>query len=114
MKSLTPALIYFSFMLGFATMAASFKPVSQRTLAIQPFAGIPREHVAEVKKALETYYRCKIQVLPEVPLPKETFTRVKTPRYRADKLLDFLRQKLPAGCDQKRSTIVATGGREFR
>jgi archaemetzincin len=75
------------------------RPASRRTIAIQPFAGIPAEHVAEAERALTAYYKCAVRVLPEIALPREAFTEVKTPRYRADKLLDFLRGRLPEGCD---------------
>lgn len=75
------------------------RPASRRTVAIQPFAGIPKAHVAEAERALGAYYKCTVRVLPEIALPREAFTKVKSPRYRADKLLDFLRGQLPEGCD---------------
>lgn len=78
---------------------AETKTAEQRSIAIQPFAGIPAEHVDEVKTALETYYKCTVKILPEIRLPQEAYTEVKAPRYRADKLLDFLKNRLPEGCD---------------
>ena len=32
-------------------------------------------------------------------MPKEAFTKIKMPRYRADKLLEFLQRKRPGDCD---------------
>lgn len=69
------------------------------SICIQPFAGIPAEHVEEVRAALSRYYQTDVQVLDSVELPEETFTDVKTPRYRADKLLVWLRENRPEGCD---------------
>lgn len=69
------------------------------TIAIQPFEGIPAEHVEETRDALSRYYKTKVQVLDAIALPKHTFTEVKTPRYRADKLIAWLRDNRPEGCD---------------
>jgi archaemetzincin len=73
-------------------------PVS-KSVAIQPYTGMPASYVAEVKFALERYYKCPVRVLPEIALPAAAFTEVKTPRYRAEKLLEHLHSLLPAGCD---------------
>jgi archaemetzincin len=78
---------------------AGTKPAVERSVAIQPFAGLPAEYAEEVKKALETYYGCTVIMLAEIELPDEAYTEEKTPRYRADKLLVFLKEKLPEGCD---------------
>ena len=88
-------------LLAVVSIAASVKkkPASERLIGIQPFGSFPEKHVKEVKKALEEYYGCKVKVLPKVALPKEAFTKVKTPRYRADKLLKFLNENRPPDCD---------------
>ncbi len=86
-------------LLALAVAGRGEKTASDRVIAIQPFEGIPESHIAEAKKALENYYGCAVRVLPEAALPKAAFTKVKTPRYRADKLLIFLRRQLPADCD---------------
>ena len=88
-------------LLAFVGIAASVKkkPASDRVIGIQPFGKFPEKHTKEVKKALEGYYRCEVKVLPAVALPKEAFTKVKTPRYRADKLLDYLNKRVPDGYD---------------
>jgi len=70
-----------------------------RVIAIQPFEGIPAAHVLETQKALKTYYQCEVRILPVMKLPKEAFTKVKSPRYRADILLKILSAKLPEGCN---------------
>ena len=75
------------------------EPSKSRVIGIQPFEGIPEAHVDETKAALERYYHYTVRVLPERKLPEEAFTNVKSPRYRADKLLRFLEEILPDDCD---------------
>lgn len=70
-----------------------------KAIAIQPFAGMPAAQVEEVARALERYYRRPVRILPAIALPASAFTRVKTPRYRADQLLEELAALLPSDCD---------------
>lgn len=65
-------------------------------IAIQPFEGIPEAHVKECKEAIERYYHFKVEVLPVERLPEMAFINVKSPRYRADKLLAYLHTKQKA------------------
>lgn len=83
----------------FAIFSVNGEKPKSRSIFIQPFEGILAEHVEEVRAALSNYYQTEVVVLEPVELPKETFTEVKTPRYRADKLLDWLRDVRPEGCD---------------
>ena len=85
--------------LGMLAFANSESAPIHKSVAIQPYTGIPASYVTEVKVALERYYKCPVRVLPEIALPAAAFTEVKTPRYRAEKLLEHLHSVLPAGCD---------------
>ncbi|MCB1089226.1 MAG: hypothetical protein KDM63_19470, partial [Verrucomicrobiae bacterium] len=98
-KSAVPFLIAMGGLLAAFLWVTLAREPKARVIGIQPFEGIPEAHVQETKTALETYYQCTVLVLPERKLPEEAFTNVKSPRYRADKLLRFLEGVLPDDCD---------------
>jgi len=62
-------------------------------LGILPFTGIGEADVAVVKSAVETYYGFEVTVLAKRPIPKAYFTTLKSPRYRADSILKYLRSE---------------------
>lgn len=62
------------------------------TIGIQPLGKVPESEKQEVQKALANYFKAKVVILDEIALPKETFINEKSPRYRADKLLRYLRE----------------------
>lgn len=78
-------------------LSALAEVASPKVIAIQPYEGIPMEHVQEVRSALENYYHYEVKVLPSIPLPDKAFIKVKSPRYRADILLRLLNENLPKG-----------------
>ena len=63
------------------------KPV----IAIQPIGNVSAGNIAIVKQALDSVYHYKITVLPAIPPPQQAFVNIKTPRYRADKLIGYLK-----------------------
>lgn len=63
-----------------------------KKIAIQPFLGISQNYVLEVKQALELYYGISVVVLKPIALPQKAFVNIKSPRYRADSLIRFLRR----------------------
>lgn len=56
--------------------------------------GLAKEDVQAVQQALQAFYPSPVEVLPLEPLPKQAWYAPRS-RYRAEKLLDFLRPKLP-------------------
>ena len=66
-------------------------------LAIQPLgAELPDADVRMVEQALHAFYDVRIQRLDRIPLPDGAKNDART-RYRAEKLLTVLEQRLPAG-----------------
>lgn len=61
------------------------------TVKIVPFSAVPAAHFEVIKTALEKTYPIKVVLNERIALPKECFINVKTPRYRADKLICFLK-----------------------
>ncbi|MGV3459489.1 MAG: zinc-dependent metalloprotease family protein [Flavobacterium sp.] len=68
-------------------------------VGIIPYKGISKEKTAMLKKAVEEYYHVDVQLLPEKELPKSVFVNIKSPRYRADKLIKIQQNAMPAGVD---------------
>src|SRR5688572_5492674 len=58
--------------------------------------GVPDAELELVRRALEADYSERVSVLSNVELPKSAFYAPRS-RYRAEKLLDFVRVRLPSG-----------------
>jgi archaemetzincin len=70
------------------------KKVDKTTaVGIQSYAGFSKEKADSIAMIIRHYYKVKTIVLPVIDLPKSTFTNVKSPRYRADKLLAYQNAK---------------------
>jgi archaemetzincin len=68
---------------------------SQLIIAIQPYSGFDKNLVDTLSLAIKKIYGCNVKVLPDINLPKSAFTNIKSPRYRADNLINFLRKSKP-------------------
>jgi archaemetzincin len=68
-----------------------------RGIFLQPLGGgVPDAELALVRRALEAVFSEPVEVLANVELPKHAYYAPRS-RYRAEKLLDFLRPRLPDG-----------------
>lgn len=65
---------------------------NQVKIAIQPFGNFDEHLTKIVAKAIEKTYGFEVRILPSIDLPKDAFINVKSPRYRADKLIRFLKE----------------------
>src|SRR5688572_9668506 len=59
-------------------------------------SGVRDEELALVRRALAAVFSMPVGVLPKVELPKSAYYAPRS-RYRAEKLLDFIRPQLPSG-----------------
>ncbi len=75
------------------------KEIDESTVGIQPLDQVQKETVLLIKKAIETYYQCDVVVLPEKPIYKKAFVQIKTPRYRADQILEQFDKEIPDSID---------------
>ena len=64
-----------------------------KVIRIVPFGNMPKEHFDAIKKALEKEYSVKVVLNKAVQLPEHCFINEKSPRYRADKLIFFLKNE---------------------
>lgn len=76
-------------------MLSCTSPVSEKTVVgVIPYEGISKEKVSMLRSAVEEYYGVQTKLLPEQALPQEAFVNIKSPRYRADKLIDMQEQNM--------------------
>jgi len=80
-------------------LCSSCKPVAKRTIALQPFEAFPLHITDTLQQVLHSAYGSKVVVLSPKKLPQSAFVRIKSPRYRADSLLRFLRRTKPDTID---------------
>lgn len=68
-------------------------------VGIQPFENFDRSLTDTVLNTLASTYSVQVYVLKRKPLPQEAFINVKTPRYRADKLISMGKEQKPDSLD---------------
>lgn len=87
-------------LLAFLNISAQREVPGQQVLLIQPLGNeLPSEDMALVKDALVGFFNVQIRVLPRVDLPARAYYEPRR-RYRAEKLLPFLQEKLPGDGDR--------------
>ena len=62
---------------------------STKKVLIQPYGDIEQSFVDEAKKSIEKTFGFNVYIAPRLELPISSFVSVKTPRYRADSILDI-------------------------
>jgi archaemetzincin len=83
--------------LPLGSRAAAAAAASRPIIYVAPLGeALPAVDVAAVRDALVAFYAADVRVLPRAPLPAVAFTRPRR-RWRAEKLLVFLRGAMPAG-----------------
>lgn len=80
-----------------------------KTVGIQPLGNIPQKNIDSIAAVIARYYGAEVQILKPLPLPKHAFTQVKSPRYRADILLAWLKQNKP----EKLSHVLAVTSKDI-
>jgi len=61
-------------------------------VGIQPFGNFDSKIVDTVSITIQKKYGFKTIILNKMPLPKEAFINIKSPRYRADILIKYLKE----------------------
>jgi archaemetzincin len=76
------------------------KPITgTTTVAVLPYKGINTDKAENLAKAIKDYYHVNVTMLPVQRLPKQAFINIKSPRYRADSILNIQRRNLPVNTD---------------
>lgn len=71
--------------------AGCSKSHKQKTVAIQSLSSFPEDLRDSIKQSIEDYYNFNTVVYKDIEIPKEFYTNIKSPRYRADSIIRFLK-----------------------
>lgn len=71
------------------------EPHKPKTIGIQPFGNFDKKLAENVSAEIGGAYGVKTVMMPAIDLPDEAFTTIRRPRYRADKLIAYLRAHKP-------------------
>lgn len=92
--------IFYFLLLPLLSLSSCSPNPRHKTLAIQGFGSIKQELLDTLRVNLSKIYEFeKVIVLPHKPLPQSAFVRIKSPRYRADTLIRYLKLDKPNGVD---------------
>lgn len=84
--------------LGFILIILLFacKNTSKETIiAIQPIGKYNKELIKPLSQKIETFYGYKTIKLTPIEIPQSFFVNIKSPRYRADSIIHYLRANKP-------------------
>lgn len=87
-----------SLVVGLAALVSSCAP-DEKFLAIQPFSGCDQALCDTLQHTLSSVYGFPTIILVEASMPEGSFINVKSPRYRADKIIASLKSTLPEDID---------------
>lgn len=69
------------------------------TVGIQPFDGFDESLTDTVATSIREVYGFRVVMLPALPLPNNAYVNIKSPRYRADTLIRYLKKVKPDSID---------------
>lgn len=79
---------------------------SERIIAVQPLGDFPSALQDTVANAITTYFHFQTHINPKIDIPKHCFINLKSPRYRADSLIRYLKINKPDSVDFMVGLIV--------
>ncbi len=82
------------YLLSFLTIIACNRK-HEIKVGVQTFNDFPKHISDSISFAIKEVYKFEVTLLNKQSLPKTSFTNIKSPRYRADSLLKFLKKIKP-------------------
>lgn len=68
-------------------------------IGIQPYDDFPKAKTDTISKTIENFYNVRTVISPTINHDKSTFINIKSPRYRADKIIRLQKENLPDSVD---------------
>jgi archaemetzincin len=81
-------------LLSLLLFSCSEKIDSETTVDIQPYNGFSESKAKAVAQIISGFYHVKTIILKDKKIDKSTFINVKSPRYRADKIIRLQKEEL--------------------
>lgn len=73
-----------------------FQPENEKKIVgIQPYEKFSTDEAKLISFVIDSFYRLETRILPNKSLPKIAFTKIKSPRYRADSIIKIQNQNIP-------------------
>ena len=72
---------------------------TENTIGILPLGGIEASIIDTIESAIQNYYGFKTCKLAAIEIPKAYYVTIKSPRYRADSIIMFLKENKPDSID---------------
>lgn len=69
------------------------------TISLLPLGNVSVQALDSISAAIKNEYHFDVSILPEINIPEKFFVNVKSPRYRADSLIKYLRTTIPDTVD---------------
>lgn len=91
--------IAYIFIFSFLLVGCDRKLTNEIKVGIQPYADFPKAKTDTITKIIHDFYGVETLILPNKPHDISTFTKVKSPRYRADKIIKLQKEELPDSLD---------------
>jgi archaemetzincin len=85
--------------LAFAVLLASCHDRDPISVGIQPLGSVDSTLTHAVLKTISQTFSARVYMLPSQPPPVSSFTNIKTPRYRADKIIEIFKKEKPDSLD---------------
>lgn len=70
-----------------------------KKIGLVPLGDFPLHYQEHIQSEIEEHYGSTVYLLPQAELPASAFINVKSPRYRADSLLRYLKENKPDTLD---------------
>lgn len=67
----------------------------KRIVGIQPYNEFSKEEAKLISFVIDSFYQLETKILPNKELPKIAFTKIKSPRYRADSIISIQNRNIP-------------------
>ncbi len=71
----------------------------EKSVLIQPYSGFGESHIQKIKSKIEENYGFAVYVAKRKKIPQAAFVNIKSPRYRADSMILFLKRSKPDSID---------------
>lgn len=91
---------YLIFVLISTVLLACSTPENKKTtIALQPLNSFPNDLQDTIKLAIKNFYGFDVITFKDTNIPKEFYTTIKSPRYRADSIIHYLKSNKPDSID---------------
>ncbi|HBI01552.1 MAG TPA: matrixin family metalloprotease [Flavobacterium sp.] len=91
--------IVYIFIFSFLLVGCDKKLTNEIKVGIQPYADFPKSKTDTIAEIIHTFYGVETIILPNKLHDISTFTKVKSPRYRADKIIKLQKDELDDSLD---------------